>query len=168
MIGTRVFFNRGLRPVCSSSLFNRIFLHASCCRFNELRGKMLTRVPSKLSPYFRLARVDRPTGTWLLYLPCTWSIALAAPAGHLPDVSMLALFGLGAILMRGAGCTINDLWDRNFDRQVERTKDRPLACSELTPMNALVFLSIQLSAALLVLLQLNWYRLVLISWLTFS
>lgn len=58
------------------------------------------------------------SGSWLLYLPCTWSIALAATPGHLPDFYMLGLFGMGAILMRGAGCTINDLWDKEFDRAV--------------------------------------------------
>lgn len=58
------------------------------------------------------------TGTWLLYLPCTWSIALASNPGCLPDIGMLALFGAGAVLMRGAGCTINDMWDKDFDKQV--------------------------------------------------
>lgn len=57
-------------------------------------------------------------GTWLLYLPCTWSIGLAAEPGCLPDLHMLALFGTGALLMRGAGCTINDMWDRDFDKKV--------------------------------------------------
>lgn len=57
-------------------------------------------------------------GTWLLYLPCTWSIGLAADPGCLPDLHMLALFGAGAMLMRGAGCTINDMWDRDFDKKV--------------------------------------------------
>ncbi|VDP80775.1 unnamed protein product [Echinostoma caproni] len=132
------------RSVCSAQLFSHLALHTSCSRPSQLVEKMLTHVPAKLTPYFRLARVDRPTGTWLLYLPCTWSIALASAPGHLPDVSMLTLFGIGAVLMRGAGCTINDLWDRDFDRHVERTKDRPLVSGELTTMNALVFLSIQL------------------------
>lgn len=61
------------------------------------------------------------SGTWLLYLPCTWSIALAAEPGCLPDLSLLALFGTGAVLMRGAGCTINDMWDKDFDKQVNET-----------------------------------------------
>ena len=58
------------------------------------------------------------TGTWLLYLPCTWSISLAAPPGGLPDLYMLSLFGIGALIMRGAGCTINDMWDKDFDKKV--------------------------------------------------
>lgn len=60
----------------------------------------------------------RPIGTWLLYWPGAWSIALAAPAGGLPDLKLLATFGVGALVMRGAGCTINDMWDVKFDRQV--------------------------------------------------
>lgn len=58
------------------------------------------------------------SGTWLLYLPCTWSIALAAEPGCLPDLGLLTLFGTGALLMRGAGCTINDMWDKDFDKKV--------------------------------------------------
>ena len=72
------------------------------------------------------------TGTWLLLWPCFWSIALAAPPGSLPSPSLLALFGTGAILLRGAGCTINDLWDRDLDIRVARTKSRPLASGALT------------------------------------
>lgn len=59
-----------------------------------------------------------PAGTWLLYLPCTWSMALAAPPGALPHWPTMALFGAGAVLMRGAGCTINDMWDRDYDKKV--------------------------------------------------
>ena len=71
-------------------------------------------------------------GTWLLVWPCFWSIALATPPGSLPDPVLLALFGTGAILLRGAGCTVNDLWDRDLDSKVERTKSRPLASGALT------------------------------------
>ncbi len=58
------------------------------------------------------------SGTWLLFIPCMWSIALATPAGHFPSITYLALFGTGALLMRGAGCTINDMWDKDFDAKV--------------------------------------------------
>lgn len=71
-------------------------------------------------------------GTWLLAWPCFWSIAIAAPSGSLPDLHLLALFATGSILLRGAGCTVNDLWDRDLDRQVERTKSRPLASGALS------------------------------------
>ena len=84
--------------------------------------------------FAQLARWDRPIGTWLLLWPCAWSVALAAPPGAPPDLGPCALFGVGAFAMRGAGCTINDLWDRDIDRQVERTKLRPLASGALTPM----------------------------------
>ncbi|KAI7844803.1 hypothetical protein COHA_001683 [Chlorella ohadii] len=102
-------------------------------------------------------RIEKPIGTWLLAWPCFWSITLAAPAGTLPDLRLMALFGAGAVLLRGAGCTINDLWDRNLDKQVERTRSRPLAAGTVTPAQAVAFLAAQLSAGLAILLQLNPY-----------
>ena len=72
----------------------------------------------------------------MLAWPCFWSIALAAPPGSLPDLRMLALFGTGAVLLRGAGCTVNDLWDRNLDKQVKRTRGRPLAAGLISPPQA--------------------------------
>lgn len=110
-----------------------------------------------IDPYLRLIRFDRPIGTWLLFWPCGWSIALAAAPGCAPDAALLALFATGAFVMRGAGCTINDMWDREIDRQVERTRERPLASGELTQLDALVFLAAQLGVGAQVLLQLNGY-----------
>jgi len=104
-----------------------------------------------------LMRFSRPTGWLLLYWPCTWSIALASMAGELPNFEMLGLFGLGAIMMRGAGCTINDMWDKDIDKKVERTKQRPLVIKSLSMFDAWVFLAGQLGLGLLVLLQLNLY-----------
>lgn len=86
---------------------------------------------------------------------------MSAAAGELPDLKMLTLFGLGALVMRGAGCTINDLWDKNIDAKVERTKNRPLANKEISPLDAWVFLSGQLSVGLMILLQLNWPSIVI-------
>ncbi|XP_060584093.1 4-hydroxybenzoate polyprenyltransferase, mitochondrial-like [Ruditapes philippinarum] len=117
---------------------------------------ILDASPPKVQPYLRLLRFDKPIGTYLLFWPCTWSIGLAAQAGHLPDLYLLALFGLGSLIMRGSGCIINDMWDRDIDKKVERTKTRPLASGELTPFQALVFLGGNLSLALAILLQLNW------------
>ncbi|XP_038647616.1 4-hydroxybenzoate polyprenyltransferase, mitochondrial [Scyliorhinus canicula] len=117
--------------------------------------------PTAVQPYLKLMRLDKPIGTWLLYLPCTWSISLAAEPGCLPDLSMLALFGTGALLMRGAGCTINDMWDKDIDRKVARTGSRPIAAGEVSHFQALVFLGGQLSLALVVLLCLNYYSIVL-------
>lgn len=115
-------------------------------------------------PYAALARIDKPTGTLLLFLPCTWSLTLAAHAHHLPVGQLIwnvFLFGTGAFIMRGAGCTINDLWDRRLDANVARTKDRPLASGEISPFQALTFTGFQLSAGLAILLQLNMYSIVL-------
>lgn len=81
-------------------------------------ASMVEACPPAVQPYLRLMRFDKPIGTWLLYLPCTWSIGLAAAPGSLPDLHLLALFGLGALVMRGAGCTINDMWDVDFDKKV--------------------------------------------------
>ncbi|GCC29737.1 hypothetical protein chiPu_0008179 [Chiloscyllium punctatum] len=117
--------------------------------------------PLAVQPYLKLMRLDKPIGTWLLYLPCTWSISLAAEPGCFPDLPMLALFGAGALLMRGAGCTINDMWDKDIDRKVARTGNRPIAAGEVSHLQALVFLSGQLSLGLAVLLCLNNYSIVL-------
>ncbi|KAK4268384.1 hypothetical protein QN277_025050 [Acacia crassicarpa] len=118
-------------------------------------------LPRQVQPYARLARLDKPIGTWLLLWPCMWSITLAAPPGHLPDFKMLTLFGCGALLLRGAGCTINDLLDRDIDTKVERTKVRPIASGLLTPFQGLCFLGFQLLLGLGILLQLNNYSRVL-------
>ncbi|KAI1900032.1 hypothetical protein AGOR_G00045830 [Albula goreensis] len=117
--------------------------------------------PTAVQPYLRLMRLDKPVGSWLLYLPCTWSIGLAADPGCLPDVSMLTLFGIGALLMRGAGCTINDMWDKDFDKKVSRTASRPIASGEISQLQALTFLGVQLTSALGVLLCLNYYSIAL-------
>ncbi len=117
-------------------------------------------LPAASRPYARLMRLDRPIGTWLLLLPCWWGLALGWRAGPAPvDPSTLiwlyALFSVGAVIMRGAGCTINDLWDRDFDRRVARTADRPIASGVISVRQALVFLATQMAAGLLILMQLN-------------
>ena len=115
-------------------------------------------LPGGWQPYARLARLDRPIGTWLLYLPCLWGLALGWQAEKLPVLEMVwlvALFGLGALVMRGAGCTVNDLWDRDLDRRVARTATRPIASGAVTPRRALVFLAVQMAIGLVILLQLN-------------
>ncbi|XP_035892315.1 4-hydroxybenzoate polyprenyltransferase, mitochondrial [Anopheles stephensi] len=127
----------------------------------ETQQQNMATWQQKISPYARLMRIDRPIGSWLLFWPCGWSIALSAPAGCWPDPMMLGLFGVGAFVMRGAGCTINDLWDRDIDAKVERTRTRPLVAGEIAPFDALVFLAGQLGVGLFVLLQLNWYSILL-------
>ncbi|MGH0152897.1 UNVERIFIED_CONTAM: hypothetical protein FKN15_049701 [Acipenser sinensis] len=127
-------------------------------QFSLSAAGIVNSAPKSAQPYLRLMRFDKPIGTWLLYLPCMWSIGLSAEPGCLPDLYMLTLFGTGAVLMRGAGCTINDMWDKDFDKKVSRTADRPIAAGEITRFQALVFLGGQLSLALGVLLCLNYYR----------
>jgi 4-hydroxybenzoate polyprenyltransferase len=114
----------------------------------------VARLPQAWRPYALLMRLDRPIGSWLLFLPGLWAFAMVAPDWR-QGLWLTALFGLGAVLMRGAGCVVNDLWDRDLDRQVERTAGRPLASGALRPRHALVFLALVLAAALLILLQLN-------------
>ncbi|KAJ6305285.1 hypothetical protein OIU78_020758 [Salix suchowensis] len=118
-------------------------------------------LPRQVRPYAHLARLDKPIGTWLLAWPCMWSISLAAEPGILPDFKTMALFGCGALLLRGAGCTVNDLLDRDIDTKVERTKLRPVASGLLTPFHGLCFLGFQLFLGLGILLQLNNYSRVL-------
>lgn len=130
-------------------------------RYLGLAAKLVNNVPSKVQPYMKLMRIDKPIGSWLLFWPCGWSIGMAAPPGALPDLHMLTLFGIGACVMRGAGCTINDMWDRDIDKMVARTKDRPLVSGQITLEQSLIFLSGQLSLALFILLQLNWYSIFL-------
>ncbi|XP_067134341.1 4-hydroxybenzoate polyprenyltransferase, mitochondrial [Centruroides vittatus] len=123
--------------------------------------KIVNNAPNKLQPYLRLMRLDKPIGTWLLLYPGWWSISMASSPEQFPDPRLLLLFGVGALLVRGAGCTINDMWDRKYDAKVERTQQRPLACGEISMFNALVFLGAELSLGLLILLQLNWYSIFL-------
>ncbi|KXN86382.1 4-hydroxybenzoate polyprenyltransferase, mitochondrial [Leucoagaricus sp. SymC.cos] len=118
------------------------------------------RLPERWRPYFFITRIDKPIGTLLLFYPCAWSITMASyaiEASVSTPLTYLSLFGLGALIMRGAGCTINDMWDKNLDKAVVRTKDRPLVRGDITQKQALVFLGAQLTAGLGVLLQLNWY-----------
>ena len=117
-------------------------------------GGGVARLPAGWRPYALLMRLDRPIGSWLLFLPGLWAFALVAP-GWRQGLWLTALFGLGAVLTRGAGCVVNDLWDRDLDRKVERTAGRPLASGALRARHALVFLALVLAAALLILLQLN-------------
>ncbi|KAI0053059.1 4-hydroxybenzoate polyprenyl transferase [Auriscalpium vulgare] len=133
-------------------------------QFPSTPKSWVDRMPAKVQPYLYLIRIDKPIGTLLLYYPCTWSITMAAYALNTPasvPLTYLGLFGVGALVMRGAGCTINDLWDRNLDKAVERTKTRPLARGDITPRQAVAFLVPQMSAGLAVLTQLNWYSILL-------
>jgi 4-hydroxybenzoate polyprenyltransferase len=117
-------------------------------------GGWVARVPARLKPYVLLARLDRPVGIWLLYLPGAWGILLGQ-APWAETLRLLALFAIGSVVMRAAGCVVNDWLDRDLDARVRRTAGRPLASGALRTRHALVFLACLLSAGLVVLLQLN-------------
>src|ERR1700689_5359888 len=108
-------------------------------------------------PYLRLARYDRPIGSWLLLMPCWWSAALAAGViGGIDQLPIIiALFFVGAFAMRGAGCTWNDITDRDLDALVERTRSRPIPAGQVTVAQAAAFLVVQALIGLAVLLQFN-------------
>lgn len=122
--------------------------------------------PPSLQPYLRLARFDRPIGAWLLFWPCAWSFALAFTPPSGPVLSsyhawLLLLLALGSLIMRGAGCCWNDFVDRDIDRQVHRSRSRPLAAGFLAPKAAFIFLALQLVIAFVILLQFNTFTIVL-------
>jgi 4-hydroxybenzoate polyprenyltransferase len=127
--------------------------------------------PAAWRPYLKLARIDRPIGTWLLLFPCWWSLSLAAASegtaregaamGPWPDPWLLLLFAVGALVMRGAGCTYNDIVDRDFDAKVARTAKRPIPSGQVSPRRAGAFLGVLLLTGLIVLLQFNGFTIAL-------
>jgi 4-hydroxybenzoate polyprenyltransferase len=122
------------------------------------RGNFVDRyAPQWLKPYARLARWDRPIGWWLLLIPCWWSAALASVSAGapLPNLAHLVLFFLGAVAMRGAGCTYNDIVDRDLDAGVARTRSRPIPSGQVSVRAAILFLVLQALVGLFVLLSFN-------------
>ncbi|KAI9776446.1 MAG: Para-hydroxybenzoate--polyprenyltransferase, mitochondrial precursor (PHB:polyprenyltransferase) [Geoglossum umbratile] len=127
-------------------------------KYSPPTSGLLSRLPASWVPYAELIRLDKPTGTYYLFWPCAWSTllaaALATPTTPVSTVIYITgLFATGALVMRGAGCSINDLWDRNLDPHVARTKFRPIARRAITPERAIVFTGAQLLTGLAVLLQ---------------
>jgi 4-hydroxybenzoate polyprenyltransferase len=118
-----------------------------------------TIAPGWSRPYLRLARLDRPIGSWLLLLPCWWSSALAAVAAHAagPSPWHIALFFIGAFAMRGAGCTWNDIVDRDLDGSVERTRSRPIPSGQVSVAQAVLFLVLQALVGFAVLISFNGF-----------
>jgi 4-hydroxybenzoate polyprenyltransferase len=119
---------------------------------------LLAHLPPSWVPYAELVRLDKPTGTYYLFFPCLFSTLLAAPlavptATPAQVVTTAGLFLTGALVMRGAGCAVNDLWDRNLDPHVERTRLRPIARKAITPQKAIIFTGFQLLTGLAILLQ---------------
>jgi 4-hydroxybenzoate polyprenyltransferase len=116
----------------------------------------------RLRPWLRLARLDRPIGTWLLFWPCVFGLLLGAAADERrflqwQDATYVILFAIGALVMRGAGCTFNDIIDRNIDAQVARTRARPIPSGAISVRGAVIFLIAQCLVGLAVLLQFNWF-----------
>ena len=122
-----------------------------------------TLAPAWSRPYLRLSRLDRPIGSWLLLIPCWWSAALAAVAAHAsaPSLLRLVLFFIGAFAMRGAGCTWNDIVDRDLDKSVERTASRPIPSGQVSVRQAAAFLVLQALVGLAVLLSFNGFTIAL-------
>src|ERR671919_2969424 len=118
---------------------------------SERRG-LIGALPPRLRPFASLMRLDRPIGSWLLYWPCAWSVALAGVGGRW---DLFLWLGLGALAMRSAGCVYNDIVDRDLDRRVERTRLRPLASGRVTVRSAWVLIALLCAVGLIVLTQLN-------------
>ncbi|MBV9557537.1 MAG: 4-hydroxybenzoate octaprenyltransferase [Pseudolabrys sp.] len=131
-------------------------------RVADATGNWVDRLAPQLArPYLRLARLDRPIGSWLLLMPCWWSLGLAGMrAQATPSIWHILLFFIGAFAMRGAGCTWNDLIDRDLDKLVERTRSRPIPSGQVTPRQAAIFLVAQALVGLAVLLQFNRYTII--------
>ncbi len=132
-------------------------MNGAAGRVADSTGNWVDRyAPAWTRPYLRLARLDRPIGSWLLLLPCWWSLGIAAvKAGSPVNVWYAVLFFIGAFAMRGAGCTWNDIVDRDLDRLVERTRSRPIPSGQVTVMEAAAFMALQALIGLAVLLQFN-------------
>jgi 4-hydroxybenzoate polyprenyltransferase len=133
-------------------------MNSATARVADATGNWVdTHAPSWSRPYLRLSRFDRPIGSWLLLMPCWWSAALAAGvAGDVRRLPLvLALFFVGAFVMRGAGCTWNDITDRDLDALVERTRSRPIPAGQVSVPQALAFLVVQALIGLAILLQFN-------------
>src|SRR5258707_11683113 len=136
----------------------RAMTSGAAARVADATGNWVdTRAPPWSRPYLRLSRLDRPIGSWLLLMPCWWSAALAAGVigsiGQLPLI--IVLFFIGAFVMRGAGCTWNDITDRDLDALVERTRSRPIPAGQVSVPQAAAFLVVQALIGLAVLLQFN-------------
>src|ERR1043166_573430 len=135
-------------------------MSGAAARVSDATGNWVdTRAPVWSRPWLRLSRLDRPIGSWLLLMPCWWSAALAAGIAHdlrrLPLI--LVLFFVGAFAMRGAGCTWNDITDRDLDAMVERTRSRPIPAGDVSVAQAAGFLVLQALIGLGVLLQFNGF-----------
>src|SRR6201991_4919172 len=133
---------------------------------DALSTSWVEHAPYWIQPWARLARLDRPIGTRLLFWPCFFGLILGAAADERRflewrDLYFVALFGIGALVMRGAGCTFNDIVDRDIDAQVARTRGRPIPSGAVTTKQAAALLVVLCLIGLGILLQFNWFALAL-------
>jgi len=133
---------------------------------DALPSSWVAHAPPRLKPWLRLARLDRPIGTWLLLWPCVFGLILGAAADERRflewrDLYYVALFAVGALMMRGAGCNFNDIVDRDIDAKVARTSGRPIPSGAVTTKGAVLFLIAQCLVGLAILLQFNWFAVAL-------
>jgi len=141
---------------------SRQYISSQAAPADALPASWVEHAPSWLQPWARLARLDRPIGTWLLFWPCVFGLLLGAAADERRflqwhDVYFVVLFAIGSLVMRGAGCTFNDIVDRKIDAQVARTRARPIPSGAVSVTGAVVFLILQCLVGLAVLLQFNWF-----------
>lgn len=116
----------------------------------------IAKLPLRLRPYALLARLDRPAGFMLLFFPCVWAMVMMTPAGQLPNGYFFLLFLLGAVVMRAAGCAVNDVIDEKLDKNVARTKVRPVASGAISRKHALLFAGALTLLGLVIVLQMGW------------
>jgi 4-hydroxybenzoate polyprenyltransferase len=133
---------------------------------DAIARSLVDRAPAGMRPYLELMRLDRPIGTWLLFWPSVFGLVLGAMAddrsfSDIGDWALVLLFAIGSIVMRGAGCTYNDIVDRDIDAKVARTRGRPIPSGRVSVRDAWLFLGAQLLIGLLVLIQLNDFAIVL-------
>ena len=133
---------------------------------DAVHANWVTHMPPPLRPWLQLMRLDRPVGTWLLLWPCIFGLLLGAAAEERRflewrDYYYVILFGIGALVMRGAGCAFNDIIDRDIDAQVARTRGRPIPSGAITPKQARILLAGLCLVGLIILLQFNWFAVAL-------
>ena len=160
---TENFFNLSIRIRKTSFLYaSHSFLSTSSGSDTKKTTSWIDiYTPKYVRPYLHLARADKQIGTYLLFWPCCWGTCLAAPLGQYPDLGIILKFAIGSLIMRSAGCIINDIFDKDIDKMVERTKNRPLASGALTVNQAIGFLTLNLTAGLAVLVTFNPYSILL-------
>src|SRR6201994_1205109 len=145
---------------------SRQYISSQAAPADALPASWVEHAPPWIQPWARLARLDRPIGTWLLFWPCTFGLLLGAAADERRflewhDLYLVVLFAIGSLVMRGAGCTFNDIVDRKIDAEVARTRGRPIPSGAIGGGPGVLFLIAQCLVGLLILIQLNLFAIIL-------